>query len=126
MNHEVTQEISAEQETISRMRILDDLVAECDRDIAIRNRLTVGQLLASISREHLDGHAATEEQLLRVADVGKELLYAALTHGDMTDAVLDEARSLWGPLVDVAVRDRGVLDDHAAGRWRAGTDDDEG
>ena len=76
-----------------------------DENMRVRNRITIGALLESISEEHLGDRHASPDELLRVADVGKDLLYAALGHRDATSAVLDEAREHWGPLVDVALRE---------------------
>ena len=79
-------------------------LAECERADRVRNQLAVGALLDSISG---DRHASPNE-LLRIADVGKDLLYAALSHPDATPAVLEEAREHWGALVDAALEEMGL------------------
>jgi hypothetical protein len=68
----------------------------------VRNQLTIGELLDSISEEHLGDRQATLNELMRIADVGVELFYAAIAHRDVTPGVLEEARRRWGPLADVA------------------------
>jgi hypothetical protein len=64
--------------------------------------LTIGELLDSISEEYLGDRQATLNELMRIADVGVELFYAAIAHRDVTPEVLEEARRRWGPLADVA------------------------
>ena len=71
--------------------------AKAEQADQVRNQVTVGALLGSISHEHLGDRQASPDELLRVADVGKTLLYAALGHRDATPAVLEEAREFWGP-----------------------------
>jgi len=52
--------------------------------------------LESISEEHLGNRQATRDELMLVAEVGKDLLYAAIAHRDATPEILDEAREHWG------------------------------
>jgi hypothetical protein len=68
----------------------------------VRNQLTIGELLHSISEEHLGDRQATVTDLMMIADVGVDLFYAVVAHRDVTPEVLEEARGQWGPLVDVA------------------------
>ncbi|WP_424749897.1 hypothetical protein [Mycobacterium sp.] len=68
----------------------------------MRNQFTIGELLDSISEEHLGDRQATLNELMRIADAGVELFYTAIAHRDVTLKVLEEARGLWGPLADVA------------------------
>ena len=85
-------------------------LAKAEQANQVRNQVTVGALLGSISHEHLGDRQASPDELLRVADVGKNLLYAALGHRDATPAVLEEAREFWGSLVDAALQECGVRD----------------
>jgi hypothetical protein len=80
----------------------EDMRAMSKRLIQVRNMLTVGEFFHSISPEHLGDRQATLNELMRVADVGVELFFAVITHRDVTEEVLEEARGEWGPLVDVA------------------------
>jgi hypothetical protein len=80
----------------------DESIKRYDESIKVRNQLTIGVLLHSISEEHLGDRQATIEELLRIADVGVDLFYAVIAHRDFTPEVLEEARAYWGPLVDVA------------------------
>src|SRR5258705_11362391 len=89
---------------------VEALIAEYDRQIEIPTQITVGVLLDSISEEHLGDRQTTSDELLRVANVGKELFYAAIAHRDATPEVLEEAREHWGPLVDVALQECGLID----------------
>jgi hypothetical protein len=77
----------------------------------IRDQLTVGVLLDSISERRLGDRQATPNELLRVAEVGKDLFYAAIAHRDATPEVLKEACELWGPLVNAAREECGFFND---------------
>ena len=74
----------------------------------MRNQLTIGVLLDSISEEHVGDRQATIKELLRVAAVGVDLFYTVISHRDFTPEVLEEARAYWGPLVDVARQECGL------------------
>ncbi len=87
---------------------VEEMLLIAERDIEVRNQLTIGELLDSISEEHLGDRQATLNELLRIADVGVELFYAAITHRDVTPEVLEEARGQWGQLVDVARQECGL------------------
>ena len=73
-----------------------------ERLIQVCNQLTIGELLESISEEHLGDRQATLNELMRIADVGVELFLTAIAHRDVTPEVLGYAREQWGSLVDVA------------------------
>jgi chaperone required for assembly of F1-ATPase len=89
---------------------VEAMFAEAERQIEVRNQIPVGVLFNSISEEHLGDRQATSNELLRVADVGVELFYAAIAHRDATPEILEEAREHWGPLVDVALEECGLTD----------------
>jgi hypothetical protein len=72
----------------------------------VRNQPTIGELLDSISEEHLGDRRATFNELMRIVDVGVDLFSAAIAHCDVTPEVLEEARGLWGPLADVVDKPR--------------------
>jgi hypothetical protein len=75
----------------------------------VRNQLTIGELLDSISEEHLD-RQATLNELMRIAEVAVELFLTVIAHRDATAEVLEEARGQWGPLVEVALQMLGLDD----------------
>lgn len=77
--------------------------AEYDRGIHERNQLPVGMLLDLISAKHLGDRSATTYQLMVVAEVARDLLFAAIFHPDATEDFLQEARGEIGPLVDMAL-----------------------
>ena len=84
------------------------LVVMAERLIQVRNQLTIGELLHSISEERLGDRQATLNELMRIADVGVDLLYAVISHRDFTPEVLEEARAVWGPLVDAGLQECGL------------------
>jgi hypothetical protein len=79
--------------------------AHYDRNIHERNQYPLGMFLDLIDMRHLGDRRATMEQLLMVANTGRELFLAAILHPDVTDEFLEEARSLFGSLVDTALHD---------------------
>ena len=72
-----------------------------ERDVHERNQHPVGMFLDLVEVDK----RPTAEQLMLVAEVGHDLLSAALGHPDATEDFLEEARENWGPLVDVALRE---------------------
>jgi hypothetical protein len=80
----------------------EEMRVMAERLVQVRNQLTIGELLESISEEHLGNRRATLNELMRIADVGVELLCTVIAHRDITPEVLEEARGQWGPLVDIA------------------------
>jgi hypothetical protein len=54
----------------------------------LRNQLTIGELLDSISEEHLD-RQATLNELMRIAEVAVELFLTVIAHRDVTAEVLE-------------------------------------
>lgn len=96
-----------EADSSTRARI-EEMVFDIDEERRVRNQLTIGALLDSISEEHLGERQATLNELMRIADVGVELFYAVIDHRDATPEVLEEARGHWGPLVDVALQECGL------------------
>jgi hypothetical protein len=90
---------------------VEAMFAEAERQIEVRNQIPVGVLLDSIAEEHLGDRQATSNELLRVADVGVKLFCAAIAHRDATLETLEEARKHWGPQVDVALQECGLIDD---------------
>jgi hypothetical protein len=75
----------------------------------VRNQLTIGELLDSISEEHLD-RQATLNELMRIAEVAVDLFLTVFAHRDVTAEVLEEARGQWGPLVGAALQMLGLDD----------------
>ncbi len=53
--------------------------------------------------EKLGEERATKTNLVRIAEVAQELLFAAVRHPDVTDEVLDKMRERLSPLVDCAL-----------------------
>lgn len=86
----------------------EEICVMAERLIQLRNQLTIGELLDSISEEHLGDRQATLNELMRIADLGVELFYAVIAHRDATSEVLEEARGHWGPLVDAALQECGL------------------
>jgi hypothetical protein len=76
----------------------------------MRNQLTIGELLDSISEEHLGDRQATLNELMRIAEVAVELFLTVIAHRDVTAEVLQEARGQWGPLVEAALQMLGLDD----------------
>jgi hypothetical protein len=79
----------------------EEMRVMAERLIQVRNQLTIGELLHSISEEHLGDRQATLDELMRIADVGVDPFFTVSAHRDVTAEVLEEARGQWGPLVDV-------------------------
>jgi hypothetical protein len=77
--------------------------AEFDFGEHIRRRFPVGMFLDSIEEDRDGDWRPSVKQLMRVAETGKELFYAAIGHIDATEEFLDEARGQFGPLVDAAL-----------------------
>jgi hypothetical protein len=86
-----------------------------DREDRERNKLTVGELLDSISQT-LNLNISTRE-LLKVAEIGQLLFYEAIRTADEKDNAefFVEAYANWGPVVDAMLGDCGFAGPRAAG-----------
>jgi hypothetical protein len=80
------------------------LVAEHDRSIQQRNRLTVGELFAAIDGAGNPDPAMMEQRLLAIAQIGRDLLCGAICCEGMTHSGLEQARELLGEIVDQVLR----------------------
>ncbi|OBA81547.1 hypothetical protein A9W99_02745 [Mycobacterium sp. 1164966.3] len=61
-------------------------------------RLPVGAFLEIIQADRDGDRRPSCKQLMKVAETGVQLFYAAIGHIDATEEFLEEARSEWGPL----------------------------
>jgi hypothetical protein len=77
------------------------MASRAERDVHERNQHPVGMFLDLVDYDK----RPTAEQLMLVAEVGHNLLYAALGHPDATEGFLEEARETWGPLVDAGLQE---------------------
>ncbi|MCV7303044.1 hypothetical protein H7J93_25805 [Mycobacterium barrassiae] len=86
-----------------------EVLARSDRERHRRDQFPVGVFLDSIDKRRLNGRKASAEKLLEVAEVGKELLYAAIATADDDDneQFFVEAYLDWGPLVDTVLEECG-------------------
>ncbi|MEX0745086.1 MAG: hypothetical protein WD118_05750 [Phycisphaeraceae bacterium] len=78
-------------------------VAAYDRNIEMRDRLTVGELFDAIARPVDVDPEVTVQNLLAIAEIGMLLLCGAIRHEGMTESGLEEARRRAGPIVDVVL-----------------------
>ena len=83
--------------------------ARLDLDRHRRNQFPVGAFFDSIDERRLNGQKASTEKLFVVAEVGRDLLYEAISTADEDD---DEefflnAYESWGPLVDTVLEECG-------------------
>ena len=70
-----------------------------------RKKLTVGELFDSIDR--ILNLNITAEELMKVAEIGKDLFFGAICTADEEDNAefFAEAYSYWGPVVDAVLED---------------------
>ena len=95
--------VRAKDDGAALPRAVEERLAKLDFNEHIRYRLPVGALLDTIEVDR-DGDRRTSLHLLRqVAMSGVELLCAAICHIDASEEFLEEARGMWGPLVDAAL-----------------------
>jgi hypothetical protein len=91
-------------ETMEHLNRLMELV---DREDQERNKFTVGELLDSISQT-LNLNISTRD-LMKVAEIGQLLFYAAICTADEKDNAefFVEAYENWGPVVDAVLGECG-------------------
>jgi len=89
-------------ETMDYLRRLMEPFEQQDQE---RNKLTVGELFDSI--DGILNLNITAGQLMEVAEIGKELLYAAICKADEEDNAefFVEAYAYWGPVVDLVLEE---------------------
>ena len=83
------------------------LMAEHDRSIQRRNRLTVGELFAAIDGAGNADPAIVEQRLLAIAQIGRDLLCGAICCEGMTRSGREQAREHFGEIVDQVLRECG-------------------
>ena len=104
------------------MEYLNRFKEYCDREDQERNKLTVGELLDSISC--ILNLNITAKDLMKVAEIGKLLFYEAICTADDQDNAefFEEAYSAWGPVVDAVLQECNREDrDTLTGRLRSST-----
>ncbi|ORJ52600.1 hypothetical protein [Mycobacterium simiae] len=84
---------------------VQEAFAELQQYTQKRSGLTIAELLNCISEQRLV--LANPDLLLLVAEIGVELLYAAIAHPDITPGVLEKAYGLWGEVTAAARRECG-------------------
>ncbi|SKG74695.1 Uncharacterised protein [Mycobacteroides abscessus subsp. bolletii] len=89
-----------------------DLLEACarlDLERHQRDQFPVGVFLYSIDKRRLNGRKASAEKLLEVAEVGRDLLCAAICTADDDDneEFFVNAYESWGPLVDTVLQECG-------------------
>lgn len=86
---------------------VQEMVDQLDRDRHQRDQFPVGAFFESIDANRQGGRKPSAEMLLAVAEVGQELLYAAVCRADTDDNAefFVEAYGYWGPLVDTVLQE---------------------
>lgn len=79
------------------------LLARYERNIQQRDRLTVGELFAAIDRQVDVDPAITEQRLLAIVAIGKDLLRGAICHEGMSPSGLEQAREMAGGIIDAVL-----------------------
>lgn len=83
---------------------VEEMVAEGDQQRHYRDQIPVGAYLASVDPSE-DDQTITTNQLCVVAEVGHDLLYAAVWQADEQDDAefFETAFGHWGSLIDAAI-----------------------
>ncbi len=121
-DREFEESIAREQQSRQAHQIpveVQRIVARLDRERHERDQFPVGAFRDTIDANRHGGRRPTSEQLLTVAEVGKDLLYQAVCIADEGDNAefFVHAYEQWGPLVDTVLQECGRgLRDTATGR----------
>lgn len=85
---------------------VEEMCAKHDLDIHHRDQIPVGVFLESVDPQKM-GRAITTNQLGVVAEVGHDLLYAAVCTADEQDDAefFETAFGQWGPLITAAMEE---------------------
>ena len=97
--------VRAKDDGAALPRAVEERLAKLDFDEHIRYRLPVGALLDTIEVDRDGDRRPSLYQLRQVAMSGVELFCAAIGHIDASEEFLEEARDMWGPLVDAALQE---------------------
>jgi hypothetical protein len=95
--------VRAKDDGAALPRAVEERLAKLDFDEHIRYRLPVGALLDVIEEDRDGDRRPSRYQLRQIAMSGVELFCAAICHIDASEEFLEEARGMWGPLVDAAL-----------------------
>jgi hypothetical protein len=95
--------VRAKDDGAALPRAVEERLAKLDFDEHIRYRLPVGALLDVIEEDRDGDRRPSQYQLRQVAKSGVELFGAAIGHIHASEEFLEEARSMWGPLVLAAL-----------------------
>ncbi|OBB07098.1 hypothetical protein A5668_01410 [Mycolicibacterium fortuitum] len=100
---------------------VQEILADFNRKRHERDQFPVGAFFDSVDADRHGGRKPTAEQLLVVAEVGKDLLYDAICTADVDDNAefFVDAYEYWGPLVDTVLQECGCgFRDANTGRLR--------
>jgi hypothetical protein len=97
--------VRAKDDGAALPRAVEERLAKLDFDEHIRYRLPVGAVLDTIEVDRDGDRRPSLFQLRQAAMSGVELFCAAIGHIDASEEFLEEARDMWGPLVDAALQE---------------------